>query len=120
MVDDDPEIREALICCLQELGCSCVASVDGLEALEKLGQRPRPCVVLMDLMMPGLDGEACAHKIRGGERHNDVPIVSMSAGFRRLWPPTVYRHLAKPFEFGELSQIIRELCQMPAALSPNR
>ncbi len=108
------------MCCLQELGCSCVESVDGLEALEKLDQSPRPCVVLMDLMMPRLDGEACARKIRGSERHNDVPIVSMSAGPQQLWPPTVHRHLAKPFDLREMSQIIRELCPVPAALSPDR
>jgi DNA-binding NtrC family response regulator len=115
VVDDDPEIREALTCCLQELGCTCVAAADGLEALEQLDRCPRPCVVLLDLMMPRLDGEACARRIRGSERHHAVPIVSMSAGPQRLFPPIVCCHLAKPFDFQKMSLIIGGLCQRPGA-----
>jgi CheY-like chemotaxis protein len=56
VVEDDVDIRETLVMLLELEGFSVVAARDGLEALEWLEQCGEPSLVLLDLMMPRLDG----------------------------------------------------------------
>ena len=113
VVDDDAEIRDALTDCFEALGCSVVAAVDGIHALECLGKSPKPCLVLLDLNMPRLDGEGFAQFVRAHACHRRLPIVSMSAGVEQLGPPLVECHRSKPFEFSTLMPLIDRLCQDP-------
>ena len=110
VVDDDADIRDALQCCLHDLGCTAVTAVDGLDALERLERGARPCVILLDLNMPRLDGEGFAWQVRRDVRHSTLPIISMSAGAQRLSPPMVQAHLVKPFELDGLASNIHRHC----------
>jgi CheY-like chemotaxis protein len=109
VVDDDPDIREALTDLLAELGCTAVTAVDGLDALQALERQPWPCLVLLDLNMPRMDGPTFARTVF--ERERALPIVSMSAGAGRLAPPLVREHLEKPFAAGALGPAISEHCR---------
>jgi CheY-like chemotaxis protein len=120
IVDDDPDVRAALTACFQDLGCTVVSAVDGVHAAECLGDSLEPCLVLMDLNMPRLDGAGLAKFIRAHERHRTLPIVSMSAGSERLQPPLVARHHTKPFDFGALTPFIEAVCQDPDWLHGKR
>lgn len=111
LVDDDPDIRSALTACFEELGCNVVSAADGLHAVECLGDSLKPCLVLLDLNMPRLDGAGLAAFIRSHRHHRSLPIVSMSAGTERLAPPMVECHHSKPFDFGELVPLIERFCQ---------
>lgn len=64
MVDDDPDWRDFLRLCLEELGYQPIEAANGEEALVKLA-RERPEVVLLDLHMPGMSGAEVAAKLRG-------------------------------------------------------
>jgi len=113
IVDDDPDLRNALTECFEALGCSVVGAVDGLHAVERLGNSLKPCLVLLDLNMPRLDGAGLAAFLRTHRCHSDLPIISMSAGTDRLTPPLVDCHHSKPFDFKSLVPLVERFCQDP-------
>ena len=108
---DDPDVREALGDCFRDLGCTVVAANDGAHAVECLGESLKPCLVLLDLYMPRLDGAGLAAFIRAHKTHCALPIVSMSAGPEQLEPPLVQCHRKKPFDFYVLEPLIEKFCQ---------
>src|SRR5271167_3442119 len=95
VVDDDTDIRELIGAHVESLGCTAVLAADGLDALDCLTRGPRPCVIILDLNMPRLDGEALARHLSEHQHLSSGPVVSMSASGRQLSPPLVERHLDK-------------------------
>jgi CheY-like chemotaxis protein len=81
VVDDDPEIRDLLATVLSGEGYDVVLATDGLEALTRLTETP-PKVILLDLMMPRMDGVAFEHELRQRGLRPTVPVIMMSAGER--------------------------------------
>ncbi len=75
VVDDNEALRENLAECLEAEGYSVVAAVDGAGALALLDRGPIPSVVLLDLMMPGMDGRALVAAIRAEPRYRSVRLV---------------------------------------------
>lgn len=75
IVDDDKEIRDAIEIYLKNEGFSVMTAVDGAEAIEKLNQIDIQLIIL-DIMMPRLDGMAATLKIR---EDKNVPIIILSA-----------------------------------------
>jgi CheY-like chemotaxis protein len=84
--------------------------MDGVDALERLKQSPPPCLILVDLNMPRLDGDSFVQLVRSDERFQDIPLISMSAGDQRLLPPLVHSHLAKPFDLQQLAAVVERFC----------
>ena len=74
-VEDDERIQAAMRLALEDEGYSVVEAATGEEALELFGRRPAD-VVLIDLMLPGMDGFEVCRSIR---RQSDVPIVMVTA-----------------------------------------
>ncbi len=112
VVDDDPEIRQALTACFEHHGCTALAAVDGRDALERLKRCPAPCFILLDVNMPSLDGNGFAHIARDSSLLCHIPIVSMTAGEDRILTP-VHQRLEKPFGIEKVTPIIERLCQDP-------
>jgi DNA-binding NtrC family response regulator len=84
VVDDDEDIREAIAFVLELEGFG-VAAAEGVEAAyRQIGDGFRPCVVLLDMHMPGLDGWAFLHRRPNTPELSDVPIVVVSGdGYQR-------------------------------------
>jgi two-component system OmpR family response regulator len=76
VVDDEPSIRELLTASLRFAGFEVFPAADGAEAL-KLADQLRPDLVVLDIMLPDLDGFAVTRKLR--ERGRDVPVVFLTA-----------------------------------------
>jgi CheY-like chemotaxis protein len=110
VVDDDPDIRDALTLGVESLGCTAVVAVDGADAFQRLEHCPPPCLVLLDLNMPRMDGQTFARVARDNPGCRRLKIVSMSASCHRLSPPEVEAHLAKPFDLGLLEPTIARFC----------
>lgn len=111
IVEDDADVREFMEILLQTSGYETMTAPNGLEALEQMRQR-RPCVVLLDLMMPVMNGwEFREHQLAEASL-KDVPVVCVSAVFdpqqvvQRLRVPCV----KKPVEFPELLQKVEYAC----------
>jgi CheY-like chemotaxis protein len=119
VIEDDPDVREALVEVLQtELPWVTVSSAsDGLEALEVLEEGPEPCLALLDVMMPVMNGIEFLDALR--ERHlaPGMQVVLVSAHVRiarHVDYPRITGLLPKPFTVPDLLAIVRRHCSVPS------
>ena len=108
--DDDPWIRQALGEIVAAHGYRATLVDSGTAALAAAA-RERPDVVLLDLMMPGLDGWATAAALRRQPATSDVPVVIVSALSRNATDPVaadVVAWLEKPMDIPALIATIRD------------
>jgi two-component system response regulator MprA len=111
VVDDEPDVREAIETALELEGHRIVTAVDGLDALKRLAQVEFDAIVL-DVLMPNLDGfEVCRRIRRNGNR---TPILILTA--RDSEADTIRGldlgaddYVVKPFALGELLARVRAL-----------
>ena len=75
IADDEAEIRDVLHLYLEKDGYDVIEAEDGVEAMEKL-RKENPDLVILDIMMPGLDGYRVLRNIR---EHNNIPVIMLSA-----------------------------------------
>ena len=103
VVDDDPDILEAICDILETEGYEVARARHGEEALVRVEAR-RPAVILLDLMMPVMDGVAFAQALRLRPAVRDVPIVVISADGnpQRAASVGASGYLAKPFDIDAL------------------
>lgn len=88
VVDDDPKTRDMLRRTLQKAGWTVAEATNGCEAIEAL-ERAKPALVLLDLMMPGMDGFEVLERLHGDETWREVPVIVVTA--KDLTPDDVDR-----------------------------
>nr|WP_242593275.1 response regulator [Corallococcus exiguus] len=110
VVDDDPDILEALSEILEAEGFEIRRARNGKEALERLEPDP-PHLILLDLMMPVMDGWEFAQRMRQKPAFAGIPIIVLSAD-RNVGSKAkdigAMGHLAKPFELNDLLSMVRQ------------
>jgi DNA-binding response OmpR family regulator len=111
VVEDDDAIRHVVSDVLQDAGFAVATAVDGADALDQLDQHP-PDAVLLDLMMPSLDGWRFLERCRGDIRFASMPIGLMSAAPRLnrtadAWGVQVA--IGKPFALEDLVAQVESL-----------
>jgi two-component system response regulator MprA len=79
LVEDDPSIREMMVILLESEGFSVIPVADGADALAYLKEGGRARVVLLDLMMPRMDGWTFRRQQRADPAIADIPIIVVSA-----------------------------------------
>jgi signal transduction histidine kinase/DNA-binding response OmpR family regulator len=79
VVDDDPQARGVMRAHLDRLECPAAEAGDGAEALAWLARNPPPALVLLDLIMPGMDGFAFLDAVAKTAQWRDIPIVIVTA-----------------------------------------
>ncbi len=114
VVDDDDDIRESLMEFLEEHGFEPVGARDGFDAFEKLGAGdPHPCLIILDLMMPKMDGRTFRHKQLERASLAEIPVVVISA-YRDVEQNArdlnAVNWLPKPLNLPALLQVVREAC----------
>ena len=80
IVDDDRGIRRSLQQVLGDEGFAIAEAGNGQEALERLHQAPLPAVILLDLMMPVMDGYALSRRMRDEPELSKIPVIVVTAG----------------------------------------
>jgi two-component system response regulator MtrA len=118
LVEDDPSIREITALGLGVAGFRVATAADGPEGLARF-RAERPDLVLLDVMLPGLDGLEVAREIR---RDSMVPIVMLTARGDTLdivvgLEAGADDYVRKPFELPELVARVRAACRRPRAKS---
>lgn len=110
VVDDDPELRDLLSLTLRLDGHSVSTAVHGGDALAQLPV-VRPSVILLDLMMPVMDGAEFCRRVREHTDFASTPILCMSAKHSAKSEATALGIpcIVKPFELEEISRTVREL-----------
>jgi CheY-like chemotaxis protein len=78
VVDDDDDIRTLVCLILASAGYEPIPASDGLEALRLLRERGRPSLILLDIMMPRMDGEALVAALNMSPDLRTIPVVIMS------------------------------------------
>ncbi|MEY9846273.1 response regulator transcription factor [Streptacidiphilus sp. MAP5-3] len=111
VVDDEPALRDALESSLAFEGYEVVTASDGLEALDTVAEQ-KPDLVLLDIMMPRMDGLTAVRRLRS--RGDTVPVLMLTArdavGDRVTGLDVgADDYLAKPFELDELLARVRAL-----------
>jgi CheY-like chemotaxis protein len=106
VVDDDDAVREAIADVLTFDGYAVLTASDGDEALRLLAGAPRPCVALIDLVMPRIDGWELVQSIATTPALRGISIVCTTAG-RDAAPPGCDAVLRKPFDDTELARVVR-------------
>jgi two-component system alkaline phosphatase synthesis response regulator PhoP len=80
IVEDDPAVRGVVELALEREGMSTLAVADGEAALKRLGSSDQDVdLVVLDVMLPGLDGVSVCREIRAGDVGSDVPIIMLTA-----------------------------------------
>jgi CheY-like chemotaxis protein len=121
VVEDDTDIRESLIEILEESGFPTVGVANGHEALERLrGSRQAPCLILLDLMMPVMDGISFRREQLKTPELAGIPVVVLSA-YRdieeRAKDMNVVAYVKKPLDLDDLIGVARRYCGGPGCAS---
>jgi len=113
VVDDEPVLRVLLREILQDEGYTVIDAADGRSMLELL-QGVHPDLVLMDVMMPGVDGREAYQALRSRTDLPDLPVVMMSAAvLPTKLDPSIAAFLRKPFDLTELIELVAHLIGPP-------
>lgn len=112
-VDDDPDVLGTLSRALTREGYEVGRASSGMEALKMLAER-RPDLVILDIIMPGLDGLAVCRKIRADNQYNNLAILFLTAKGRTDDVVAGLDaggddYVSKPFELAELTARVRAL-----------
>ena len=113
LVDDEPQTRDLLRLMLKRDGYEVFEAEDGYEALEKV-KSIVPDLVLLDVMMPDIDGLTVCRRIRKDDALSSIPVVMLSArthleAVEKGIMAGATRYLTKPIGRKELLQHIREV-----------
>lgn len=104
IVDDELPLARILSFAFQNEGCVVDVATDGIDCMNRIG-RSRPDIVLMDIMMPRLDGLETIRLLRQNRAHRDLIVVAMSARGgaeleARALAAGADMFIPKPFEIG--------------------
>ena len=120
IVDDEPMTRNLLRLMLERAGFDILEAEDGLKALMMVAEQP-PDVLLLDVMMPNMDGFTVCEKLRGQADTAVLPIILLSArtsseAVQMGLAAGANRYLTKPIRREELIHTIRDVLQnIPSA-----
>ena len=113
VVEDDPALREIYAGALRAFGHDVRTASDGSAAFDELSNGWEPCVVFLDLRMPGMDGWEFSRRLRADQSYKDVRVVVVAAHFRidqEAADIGADGWLQKPFDLVRLDEETRNLC----------
>ena len=109
LVEDEEDLRESMRDALELNGYTVVAGRDGQEALVELDRIEHVCLVLLDLIMPRMNGWVVFEKMRARPALAAVPVIVHSSAPGAA-PRGVTRVLQKPLAFERLLSVVHEFC----------
>jgi CheY-like chemotaxis protein len=109
LVEDEDDLRESMRDALELNGFTVVTAREGQEALDAVDGIDHLCLVLLDLLMPGMNGWDTFEKLRARPELAAVPVVVHTSAPSRA-PAGATRVLKKPLELTKLLSVVREFC----------
>jgi CheY-like chemotaxis protein len=122
IIEDHSDMRELLTWQIELMGFMPVTAKLGTEGVDKAVSE-KPELIIMDIMMPGMDGLAAAREIRANEETKNIPILAATALFRdsdlkNCIEAGCNTYIIKPFTFQELQGKVRELMSSVSTTYP--
>ena len=112
IVEDDADLREMMAQLLSLEGYQTATVANGREALDYLQRSESPEVILLDLMMPVMDGWEFRRHQQADPTLARVPVIVLSALDQSRTPDvTAAAFLKKPLDFDRLIQLVRSYCE---------
>ncbi len=112
VVEDHPDMLEVLTCQVEMMGFSVIRAKHGKEGVKKALEE-KPSLILMDIMMPEMDGKAATRAIRSNPETQNIPILAATVLFRETDLKSCIEagcndYIVKPFTFQELQGKIQQ------------
>ena len=118
VVEDNDDVREMMAVTLELEGHEVSTATNGRDALNQLRAGQRPCVILLDLMMPVMNGWEFRQAIEKDPVLKSVPVVIVSAATAELIHKTAAAaYLPKPLDMDQLLHVIGGFCGGCAGIS---
>jgi CheY-like chemotaxis protein len=112
IVEDDDDLREMMAQLLSLEGFQAAAVANGQEALEYLRQGTAPDLILLDMMMPVMDGWEFRRRQKSDPSMAEVPVIVLSALDQgRITDISAEAILKKPLDFDRLLELVRTYCR---------
>jgi CheY-like chemotaxis protein len=118
VVDDDEDIREVVAMTLETTGYRVEVARDGLDAMERLSAGLRPSLILLDMMMPRMDGEGFLIALRRDPDLAGIPVVLLSAhtaARKKAQELHADGYLVKPVDIDTLLGTVNRFAARPSA-----
>jgi twitching motility two-component system response regulator PilH len=114
VVEDSPTQREIIIDLLQGSGLTVMIATDGMEALQHMQEASCPDLVVLDIVMPRMNGYEVCRKLKTDPKTQNVPVVMCSSKgeeFDRYWgmKQGADAYIVKPFQPKELLATVKQL-----------
>ena len=116
VIDDEPDVLLLCRVNLQHAGHDVLEAADGERGLEQaMGEQPD--AIVLDLMLPALDGYGVLAALQDDERTRDIPVLVLTAKAQRedrirCWEEGASEYMTKPFSPSALSSTLRQLMDM--------
>ena len=111
VVEDNDDVREMMAVTLELEGHEVATAVNGRDALNKLHSGEKPCLILLDLMMPVMNGWEFQHELEHDPDLRDVPVVVVSAATHDMIRRTeAAAYLPKPIDLDQLLDVVVDFC----------
>lgn len=111
VVEDNDDVREMMAVTLQLEGHQVSTAVNGRDALHQLHHGDKPCLILLDLMMPVMNGWEFSQELEHDPDLRDVPVVVVSAATGEIVRNTpAAAFLPKPIDMDKLLDVVCDFC----------
>jgi CheY-like chemotaxis protein len=110
VVEDDPDIRTTLCFALQIEGYRAASAANGLEALQILAKGLNPCLILLDLMMPVMNGREFLDALHQSAPLRGLPVVLVTAFGEQARELKVQGLIHKPLNLDALFEVVKKWC----------
>ena len=113
VVDDEPDVASLLALMLKSQGYNVLTAGDGQEALEK-ARAEKPDLIVLDVMLPKLDGYKVARMLKFDEKFSHIPIIMLTAKIQEKDRKTGLEtgadaYVTKPFDTAQLLEKVKEI-----------
>ena len=110
LIEDEPDIRDSLRDVLEMEGYEVQTASNGREAQEALRHLPTPELILLDMLMPVMNGKEFRHWQLEVPRLSQVPVIVLSADPSQRSNDGSVLHLQKPVDLSELLSAVKSVC----------
>lgn len=109
VIEDDDDLRDVLVEVLKVGGYEAYGVENGQVALERLRQDPLPCVMLVDLNMPVMNGWKFMERCDQDPRLRDIPRIVISVFAEQLRKVRAHAHLPKPVDLQNIIRLVEKM-----------